>query len=53
MGAGFFRVHYRRTDDGRFLLYSVGMDGKDNGGAAGGNFGAPEHLDWAWRWPQR
>ena len=24
--------YYRRTADGRFLLYSVGMDGVDDGG---------------------
>ena len=25
-------LHYRRTDDGRFLLYSVGWNGTDDGG---------------------
>jgi hypothetical protein len=25
-------LKYRRTDDGRFILYSVGWDGKDDGG---------------------
>jgi hypothetical protein len=33
--------HYRRTDDGRFLLYSVGEDGKDDGGV----FGAVKRND--------
>ena len=44
-------LHYRRTGDGRFLLYSVGMDGKDDGGATGEKKSARDHLDWAWRWP--
>ena len=25
-------LHYRRTDDGQFVLYSVGWDEKDDGG---------------------
>ena len=31
--------HYRRLDDGRFLLYSVGWDEVDNGGTTN---------DWVW-----
>lgn len=46
-------LRYRRTDDGHFLLYSVGMDGKDDGGATGEKTNASDHLDWAWRWPER
>ena len=45
-------LRYRRTDDGRFLLYSVGMNAKDDGGASGGKTSASEQLDWAWRWPE-
>jgi hypothetical protein len=44
-------LHYHRTDDGHFKLYSVGWDEKDNGGA-------PEKLtngeptgDWVWQYP--
>jgi len=25
-------LHYRRTDDGKFILYSIGWDDKDDGG---------------------
>jgi hypothetical protein len=32
-------LKYRHTDDGRFLLYSVGWDETDDGGA---------HSDWVW-----
>jgi hypothetical protein len=33
-------LKYRRMDDGKFLLYSVGWDGKDDGGDA--------QKDWVW-----
>ncbi len=44
-------LHYRRTDDGKFLLYSIGWNEKDDGGTA-----APkqqgrddvENGDWVW-----
>lgn len=42
---------YRRTEDGHFLLYSVGMNGKDDGGAIGEKKSGNEQLDWSWRWP--
>ena len=44
-------LRYRRTDDGRFLLYSVGMNGTDDGGATGEKTSFRDHLDWTWRWP--
>lgn len=44
-------LHYRRTDDGRFLLYSVAMNGIDDGGAIGKKQSDHSQLDWAWRWP--
>lgn len=44
--------HYHRTPDGWFLLYSVGEDGKDDGGVARTN--AKEPLrDWPWPVPTR
>jgi len=48
-------LHYRRTDDGSFLLYSVGWDEKDDGGK---NFLTKngsvdrEKGDWVWQYPQ-
>jgi hypothetical protein len=35
-------LHYRRSDDGKFLLYSVGWNEKDDGGKAG------SEDDWVW-----
>jgi len=35
-------LHYRRTDDGKFLLYSVGWNEKDDGGQPGSD------DDWVW-----
>ena len=40
---------YRRTDDGHFLLYSVGLDGVDNGGKLRGSWrvsGQTQLRDW-------
>lgn len=47
-------LKYRRTDDGRFVLYSVGWNETDDGGNVG--FGKSGNLDiskgdWAWRYP--
>ncbi|HVM46784.1 MAG TPA: hypothetical protein VMU04_02105 [Candidatus Acidoferrum sp.] len=43
---------YRLKPDGRFLLYSVGEDGKDDGGDAkpvsGNTYGLWEGRDWVW-----
>ncbi len=45
-------LHYRRTDDGKFLLYSVGWNETDDGGMAGkGNSDYDSRLrgDWVWQ----
>jgi hypothetical protein len=47
-------LHYRRTGDGRFVLYSVGMNGKDDGGVLGLRKGGTLNFDegdWVWRYP--
>jgi hypothetical protein len=61
-------LKYRRTDAGRFILYSIGWNGKDDGGVTaygtggseprfifGERSGAPrfEEGDWVWRYPQK
>ena len=40
-------LHYRRTDDGSFLLYSVGWNEKDDGGSPG-SLGDVTKGDWVW-----
>ncbi len=49
-------LRYRRTDDGKYLLYSIGWNSKDDGGTpALDKNGKPssewskEHGDWLWR----
>jgi hypothetical protein len=45
-------LKYKRTADGRYAIYSVGWNEKDDGGAAGfkkGEHDAPEEGDWVWR----
>jgi hypothetical protein len=45
-------LHYRRTDDGKFLLYSVGWNEKDDGGkAALKHDGSEDPLSGDWVWP--
>jgi hypothetical protein len=39
-------LKYHRTADGRFVLYSVGWNGKDDGGVAGKSV---EEGDWVWQ----
>jgi tetratricopeptide (TPR) repeat protein len=50
-------LHYRRTDDGQFVLYSVGWNEKDDGGVVGyqqhGTVPLYEFGDWVWRYPQK
>ena len=45
-------LHYRRTDDGKFLLYSVGWNEIDDGGNAGKKDRdkgvGPSAPDWVW-----
>ena len=49
-------LHYRRTDDGLFVLYSVGWDEKDDGGkiffTKSGSVDR-EKGDWVWRYPEQ
>ena len=40
-------LHYRRTADGKFLLYSVGWNETDDGGLDGGNDFTK--ADWIWK----
>jgi hypothetical protein len=45
-------LRYKRTEDGRYKIYSVGWNEKDDGGAAGfkkGEHDVPEEGDWVWR----
>ena len=49
-------LKYRRTDDGQFVLYSVGWNETDDGGTIGWNkSGVPDwHTgDWVWRYPAK
>jgi hypothetical protein len=52
-------LHYRRTDDGKFVLYSVGWNETDDGGQIAltkGEGGFPidrEKGDWVWQYPQK
>jgi hypothetical protein len=49
-------LHYRRTDDGQFVLYSVGWDEKDDGGkiffTKSGSVDR-EKGDWVWQYPAK
>ena len=48
-------LHYRRTDDGYFVLYSVGWNEKDDGGQValkkGGSLDR-DNGDWVWQYPK-
>jgi len=44
---------YRRTDDGQFLLHSVGWDEKDDGGVPGKVLFDDKRGDWVWQYPSR
>lgn len=47
-------LHYRRTDDGKFVLYSVGWNETDDGGVVAlRKTGTPdsEKGDWVWQYP--
>jgi hypothetical protein len=50
-------LHYRRTNDGQFVLYSVGWNETDDGGVPGykKDITVPyfELGDWVWRYPQK
>jgi hypothetical protein len=45
-------LKYRRTEDGHYVIYSVGWNEEDEGGVAGykkGEHDVPEEGDWVWR----
>jgi len=44
---------YRRTDDGQFVLYSVGWDEKDDGGLPGSTLFDEKQGDWVWSYPSK
>jgi hypothetical protein len=50
-------LHYRRTEDGNFVLYSVGLNEKDDGGEVvirkGGSAVDQEQGDWVWQYPPK
>lgn len=56
-------LHYRRTANGQYILYSVGWNEKDDGGKEvlikpDLPAGSPPHLkirdgDWVWRYPEK
>ena len=41
-------LHYRRTDDGKFLIYSVGWNETDDGGLPG-TLADVKNGDWVWK----
>ena len=43
---------YRRTDDGNFVLYSIGRNEKDDGGLFGITWFNDKEGDWVWQYPQ-
>jgi hypothetical protein len=48
-------LHYRRTDDGQFVLYSVGLNEKDDGGVVSFRQNGSvdtDKGDWVWRYPK-
>jgi hypothetical protein len=44
---------YRRTDDGQFVLYSVGWNEKDDGGVPGKTLFDQTQGDWVWQYPAK
>jgi hypothetical protein len=51
-------LHYRRTNDGQFVLYSVGWNETDDGGVVVFAKGSTPSVDinqgdWVWRYPTR
>jgi hypothetical protein len=46
-------LHYHRTPDGQFILYSVGRDGKDHGGVVDpkNKWGYIDGGNWVWQYP--
>jgi hypothetical protein len=49
-------LHYRRTEAGQFILYSVGWNEQDDGGQTLFNKSGQvdrEKGDWVWRYPAK
>jgi hypothetical protein len=49
-------LHYRRTSDGQFILYSVGWNEKDDGGEVAFKQDGSVDIstgDWVWRYPSK
>jgi hypothetical protein len=51
-------LHYRRTDEGQFVLYSVSWNETDDGGVVGMTDGKTPVTDlnkgdWVWRYPSK
>ncbi len=50
-------LNYRRTEDGQFVLYSVGWNESDDGGrielTKSGSTVDPDKGDWVWRYPAK
>ena len=49
-------LHYRRTSDGQFVLYSVGWNETDDGGEVGLRKDGSVNIekgDWVWRYPAK
>jgi hypothetical protein len=44
---------YRRTDDGQFILYSVGWNERDDGGVPGKTLFDEAQGDWVWSYPAK
>jgi hypothetical protein len=42
---------YRRTEDGQFILYSVGWNQRDDGGTSGKGLYDEKEGDWVWQYP--
>ncbi|MDR3458053.1 MAG: hypothetical protein P4N60_11445 [Verrucomicrobiae bacterium] len=45
-------MHYRRTNDGNFLLYSIGWNETDDGGTPG-TLNDAKKGDWVWQYPTK
>ena len=45
-------IRYERTPNGFYRLYSVGWDGKDNGGTLQGKDNDNDY-DWVWQYPEK
>jgi hypothetical protein len=48
-------LKYRRNDDGRFILYSIGWNEKDDGGVVATNKEKHQDVlqgDWVWQYPE-